>query len=148
VFSGGWNLEAAEAVCSDLSNDLMAGLGSLVDQSLLRRDDTADDSRFTMLETIREYGYTLLAERGEVNEAAARHAAYFLGVIDTAQHRYTTEQWHRSQLGAAARPGTTKIFAGPDLVTATATPLWVSGWRLDWGGNWVRLKSVPRAVSG
>jgi predicted ATPase/DNA-binding winged helix-turn-helix (wHTH) protein/predicted negative regulator of RcsB-dependent stress response len=82
AFVGGCTLEAAEAVCNtslDLGIDLFEGLSSLVDKNLIQRMDVLDsETRFTMLETIREYALERLASSGE--EAATRraHAAYCL----------------------------------------------------------------------
>lgn len=82
VFVGGCTLEAAEAVCDtnrDLGIDLFEGLSSLVDKNLVQRVDRAEgETRFAMLQTIREYALECLADSGE--EAAARraHAAYCL----------------------------------------------------------------------
>ena len=80
VFSGGWSLEAAEAVCDcDLET-----LASLVDKSLVREQD----GRFSMLETIREYAFERLGER-DGDEARNRHAAYFLaGAEANASERF------------------------------------------------------------
>ena len=59
VFVGGCTLEAAEAVCpaaGELEIDLLDGMASLVDKSLLRQEEQADgEPRFVMLETMREY---------------------------------------------------------------------------------------------
>jgi len=80
AFSGGWTLEAAEAVCNtrqDLGMDTFTGLSSLVDKSLIQvAGGNEHEARFTMLETIREYAHEKLIAHGE--EAAARrsHAAY------------------------------------------------------------------------
>jgi predicted ATPase/DNA-binding winged helix-turn-helix (wHTH) protein len=80
VFSGGWTLEAAEAVCNtrlDLEMDTLEGLSSLVDKNLVQVAAGDDrEPRFNMLETIREYAHETLVAHGE--EAATRraHAAY------------------------------------------------------------------------
>ena len=83
VFVGGCTLEAAEAVCEarrDLGMDILEGMASLVDKSLLRRRDAGhDEPRFEMLETVREYALARLAESGEEDTTARRaHAAYAL----------------------------------------------------------------------
>src|SRR5438067_257651 len=77
VFLGGCRQEAAEALCSaDL--DILDGLQSLVENSLLRRRADSDgEPRFWMLETIREYACELLERDGDAEEARRRHAAYF-----------------------------------------------------------------------
>lgn len=82
VFTGGFTLEAAECVSGttdELGLDLLDGMASMVDKSLVRQIEQKDgEPRFVMLETIREYGLEKLAASGE--EAATRraHAAYCL----------------------------------------------------------------------
>jgi predicted ATPase len=82
VFAGSCTMEAAEAVCDfaqDLGLDVLEGLGSLVDQSLLRRVEGAEgEPRFEMLATIREYALERLAEAGEEALTCRAHAAYWL----------------------------------------------------------------------
>jgi len=82
VFVGGCTLEAAEAVCNagdDLDIDLLDGVTSLVDKSLLSQIGPGDaEPRFTMLETIREYGRERLEQAGDLDTARRAHAAYFL----------------------------------------------------------------------
>jgi hypothetical protein len=80
VFAGGLTLESAEAVANhDGDLDVLAGMSSLIDKSLVRQIDRADgEPRFTMLETIREFALDQLG-RHPSEEAAARnaHATYF-----------------------------------------------------------------------
>ena len=91
VFVSGCGLEAVEAVCNtkqDLELDTLDGMASLVDKSLLRQVERAEgESRFVMLDTIREYSLERLAESGE--EAAIRraHAAYYLVLAEEGASR-------------------------------------------------------------
>jgi predicted ATPase/DNA-binding winged helix-turn-helix (wHTH) protein len=82
VFVGGCTLEAAEAACNtgrDLGVDLFEGLSSLVDKNLVQRVDRAEaETRFAMLETIREYALERLANSGEQSAIQRAHAAYCL----------------------------------------------------------------------
>jgi predicted ATPase/DNA-binding winged helix-turn-helix (wHTH) protein len=82
VFVGGCTLEAAEAVCNtvlDLGIDLFEGLSSLVAQNLVQRVDRAEaQSRFAMLQTIRDYALERLADSDEESATRRAHAAYFL----------------------------------------------------------------------
>jgi predicted ATPase len=82
VFVGGCTLEAIEAVCdtkSDLGLDLLDGMSSMVDKSLAQQIESAEgESRFVLLETIREYGLEKLAESGEEEQTKRAHAAYCL----------------------------------------------------------------------
>ena len=92
VFVGGCTLEAAEAVCdtkSDLGLDLLEGVDSLMDKSLLQKIEPArGEPRFVMLETIREYGLERLASSGEEPLTRRAHAAYFVVLAeDSASER-------------------------------------------------------------
>jgi predicted ATPase len=86
VFAGGFTLDAAEAVC-DAS---LEGLASLVDNSLLRSRAGREESRFRMLETVREYALERLHEAGEHAEVARRHALHYLRAADAAAPRVLT----------------------------------------------------------
>jgi len=79
VFVGGFTFEAAEAVCNvDGKLDILESLTSLVNNSLLRQEETADNEpRFGMLEIIRSYALERLAESGELETLRAQHAQYF-----------------------------------------------------------------------
>ncbi|MGA8272564.1 MAG: protein kinase [Candidatus Sulfotelmatobacter sp.] len=82
VFVGGCTLEAVESVCDtkqDLELDVLDGMASMVDKSLVRQIEQADgEPRFVMLETIREYGLGKMAESGEEMQTRKAHAAYCL----------------------------------------------------------------------
>jgi predicted ATPase len=82
VFVGGCNLEGAEAVCDtkgDLDVDLLDGMASMVDKSLVQQvEHTKDESRFVMLETVREYALEKLSASGEQAPTKRAHAAYCL----------------------------------------------------------------------
>jgi predicted ATPase len=82
VFVGGCTLEGVEAVCdtkSDLDLDLLDGTASMVDKSLLQQVEQANgESRFVMLETIREYAREKLEASLEEASTKRAHAAYCL----------------------------------------------------------------------
>jgi predicted ATPase/DNA-binding winged helix-turn-helix (wHTH) protein len=82
VFVGGCTLEATEAVCNtrrDLAIEPLEGLSSLVDKNLVQPMDRAQtESRFTMLETIREFALERLIENGDHSSVRRAHAAYCL----------------------------------------------------------------------
>ncbi|WP_190135714.1 AfsR/SARP family transcriptional regulator [Streptomyces longispororuber] len=87
VFAGGWDLEAAEAVCTGPAADLV---GALVDKSLVVATPGAgtDDGgmRYRMLETIHEYATERAAETPEVRAAAEhRHSAYVRALVERAE---------------------------------------------------------------
>lgn len=79
VFAGGATREAIESVAVDAREgwDTMVLLERLVDLSLMRQTNLEGKPRFSMFETIREFGVDQLAVEGESDEANQRHAAYF-----------------------------------------------------------------------
>jgi predicted ATPase len=83
VFVGGFTLEAAETVCnSENKFDILESLAALVDNSLLRQEETPDgEARFSMLEIIRAYAEERLAESGETPALQANPAHYFGNII-------------------------------------------------------------------
>ena len=88
VFVGGWTVEAAKAVCNadgELAFDVLDGLQSLLDQSLLHVGARPEgEPRFTMLETIREYAREHLDYGGEVALLRRLHATYYLALAEAA----------------------------------------------------------------
>ncbi len=81
VFAGGAGIEEVEAVCGD-GVDVLAGLESLVDKSLLRQSSApAGAPRFAMLGTIRDYAVERAAERGDTDRLRRRHAELFGSVV-------------------------------------------------------------------
>lgn len=96
VFSGGFTLEAAEEICAsrpgDVADgppidtaDVLDGVISLVEKSLLRPyDGPNDERRFRMLQTIREFGASALATAGDAGTTVARHAEWVAGVVEAA----------------------------------------------------------------
>jgi predicted ATPase/class 3 adenylate cyclase len=94
VFTGGWTLASAEAVCDPaaLGLDILEGLTSLVDKSLVRRADSAEGRpRFSMLETIREFGLEQLEGTGELDSVRRRHAEHFLAMAVESESHLTAD---------------------------------------------------------
>jgi predicted ATPase/class 3 adenylate cyclase len=87
AFRGGWTLDAAEEVGGpELEVDVVDGLGSLVDKSLVRQRETPDgEVRFRMLETIHEFAAEQLEESGEEEEIRRRHAEYLRDLAEEAE---------------------------------------------------------------
>ena len=75
VFAGGWMLEGAEAVgCGDdlASCDVLELLGQLVDKSLvIAGTESGSETRYRMLETIRQYAHEKLVEAGQARSSAS-----------------------------------------------------------------------------
>jgi predicted ATPase/DNA-binding CsgD family transcriptional regulator len=79
VFAGGFTLDAVRAVCEDPG--VLETLGRLVDKSLV----VAEEARYRLLETIREYAGARLAEASEGDRVKDLHLAYFLSVAEDAE---------------------------------------------------------------
>jgi non-specific serine/threonine protein kinase len=80
VFRGGFELDAAEAVCA--SEDLRAEaildlVAALVDKSIVLLEPAGNRARYRLLETIRDFGWTKLGEAGEAGMVRRRHRDWY-----------------------------------------------------------------------
>jgi predicted ATPase len=86
VFAGGFTLAAAEATLFGDDKhefDMLDMLESLLRKSLVREHSPLlGESRFGMLNMLREYARTKLEESGESALVRKRHAEYFLGLAE------------------------------------------------------------------
>lgn len=62
--------------------DLLTGL---VDRSLVTTDDQGPETRYGLLETVRQYASARLAHAGETEGLRGRHLAYYLTLAQTAE---------------------------------------------------------------
>ena len=88
VFVDSCSLEAIEAVATGVDNDIpdiLDGVSSLLDQSLLLAGNEEDEPRLHMLQIIREYGLERLQECGEAAEVQGIHALYYLTLAEMAE---------------------------------------------------------------
>jgi predicted ATPase/class 3 adenylate cyclase len=96
VFAGGARLHAIESVCpgEELNLDILDGLSSLVEKSLLRQVSDADgEPRFLMLGTIRDYSLERLEESGYAGDLRQKHAEHFAQLVtDAAPHLLATDK--------------------------------------------------------
>lgn len=88
IFAGGARLDAIEAVvpaAGALELDVLSGLMSLVDKSLLRQTGDIDgEPRFSMLETIREFAFEHLRQSADLEPIRLAHARHYLAFIESA----------------------------------------------------------------
>lgn len=134
VFAGGCTLTAAEAVCADESvqtAEVIDVLAHLVDKSLVVADQTADSTRYRLLETIRQYALAKLQVAGDLAGVSARHCAFFVAWAEqAAAHLNGSNQlaWldgyaaEHDNLRAAARWASASHYGEPALRLAAA--LW------------------------
>jgi predicted ATPase/DNA-binding CsgD family transcriptional regulator len=149
VFSGGFTLEAAQAVAAaHASSDALSVIAGLVNKSLLRHEAARiGEPRFGMLETIREYAWERLTAAGEAPESRDRHLAYFVGLAERAAALFNTQQAHewfttmeeeyenfRAALGWAAE----RVQTDADLRLASAIcRFWFFRGNVGEGYKWV-----------
>ncbi len=88
VFINGSTFEAIEKVCRENDEDILNALEGLVDQNLVQEtQDDAGQTRFYMLETVREYALEKLDEASayQVDALKRAHAEYFLSLAEQAE---------------------------------------------------------------
>jgi len=161
VFVGGCLLEEAEAVCgptAELGREVFDGLGALLDQSLVQRRDEPDgESRFGMLETIREFGLEQLGAGGEAEVMRQRHAHVFLALALDAEPHLTgkeAKQWLDRLERSMPNLRAALTWCLEQGAAETGLRLGAALWRywqmrgtLDEGRDWLAsLTALPHAV--
>ena len=155
VFVGGGTLEAIEAISAALKmseGGALDGAASLIDKSLLQAVGQEEETRFFMLETIREYGIQVLSNGKEAEKVRQAHAEYYLSLAEQAYHEFDGVQqseWLkrlereqdnvRAALSWLLEPGrTTKGARYVEMALRLSTVLWPF-----WGlrGNYSEARS-------
>lgn len=162
VFAAGCTYEATETVCAgtgDLDAEVIDGLASLVDKSLLQQHEAWGpsgfvESRFVMLETIREFALEQ-QESGELEDLRRRHAGYFLSLAERTYDELMSaardpwrEMWSVEWGNVRAALQWSLETRHPEIGLLLAGLLWVWCW-LDGPiemRDWVeRLLAIPEA---
>ena len=156
VFAGSFELDAAEDICADdfTGGELLDGVTSLVDKSILIRDEPGTVVRYRLLETIREYAQEKLRESGEHPALLQRHRDWYERLaVRAADEWISSDQvaWiarlerEQSNLRDALTFSITGNAPGvTGLRMATALyPFWLSRGRLSEGRRW-----LERALAG
>jgi non-specific serine/threonine protein kinase len=81
VFPGEFDLEAAEQICSGdgiAREDVFDVLAGLLDKSVVTRSPYAKDARYRLLETVRQYGQSVLGRSGQDGGLRRRHSDHYL----------------------------------------------------------------------
>ncbi len=101
VFSGGWNLEAAEALAASTGHtsanrsdsDVLEGLSQLVDKSLVAaRASMTGSTRYGLLAPVRQYGQEQLATRPNAERVHAAHTTVFTQLAEQAEPQLSGDQ--------------------------------------------------------
>jgi len=85
VFAGGWSFDAAETVCAGMGiedADVLDLLTHLVEKSLVAADEQRGESRYRLLETIRQFAHEKLRESGESEALRRRHIEFFVQLAE------------------------------------------------------------------
>jgi predicted ATPase/DNA-binding winged helix-turn-helix (wHTH) protein len=153
VFPAGFTVEAAHCVSGPDIEDqwrIIDLLGNLVGKSLLHLDVSAPTPRYRLLETIRLYALEELADSGETDLTARRHASYFQRISEQAVadwKRQATADWRQVYRGYVddVRAALKWAFSeNGDKETGVRTlqnsiPFWVEFSLLDECRRWVSL---------
>jgi predicted ATPase len=90
VFAAGCTLEAAETVANlDAPFEVLEGMTSLLDTSLLRTEEQDAEPRYAMLATIREFAQERSFESGEEPASRDRHARFYRDLAERAAPEIT-----------------------------------------------------------
>ncbi|GLX99335.1 hypothetical protein [Herbidospora sp. NBRC 101105] len=95
VFDGGFDLEAAQAVCG--GGDVTHAVAALVDKSLVMRSETSEGVRFRLPATVRAFGAEWLVRAGEREATEHRHFRHFRRLARRAEAEWQGGQlrWYR-----------------------------------------------------
>jgi predicted ATPase len=134
VFAGGWTAEAAQAVLGE-SGAVLPVLEALHQASLLQQQTVADETRFLMLETIREFALEQLQTRGEAATAQQHHAEYYAQFSMTAYVELLRAEAPRWRARVAAEQDNLRMafrWALEHQAHATALRIATGVWRFHW----------------
>jgi len=84
VFSGGFDLEAAEAVLPDDEADgiyVLDDLSELVDRSLVVAGESGGEMRYRLLQTMRQYAAEQLGQGEQQSALQRRHTTYYARLV-------------------------------------------------------------------
>ncbi|HRF59666.1 MAG TPA: tetratricopeptide repeat protein [Fimbriimonadaceae bacterium] len=139
VFTGGWTLEAAEAIGG--APDVLDRLSSLVDRSLVVVDHRPPETRYQMLETLREYAAERLRESGQEPVVRERHLAHFAAVGSRLAAKWESPELAKVLAQVEADLGNFRTAIAetrnPDpSISTVAVALLASLWRYwEWRGS-------------
>ena len=156
AFAGETPLEAIEAVCEGLRVDVLTPVAGLVDKNLLLRVGDGE-TRFGMLETIREFAEERLELTGEADAVRRRHAAWFLGLAQRAERFIWSEHqtaWleRLERAHDNVRVALNWCLSGRDeetgvLLAASMHRFWFARGYIREGRRWCQIAASKQQVS-
>lgn len=150
VFPGGCDLDTAERVCADdtiAADDVADHLHALVEKSLVLAVPVDGELRFTQLQTLAQYGFERLTERGDAVRIRDAMAAHFSRLCSQSAAAFTGDQQRRwltamdrdhDNLRAALDWAVANDDAETALMIAggAAWPHWLTGMVVE-GRRWI-----------
>ncbi len=160
IFAGSFSEDAAAAVVADAGLDVLDGLTSLVEKSLLVGSEMRGETRFHMLETVREFARERVVEAGEERAARLRHCEWVVqflaGEHDSLMAVHTRQAAHEriasEEMGARlALRFAASTEGDPELAWQLfirfGTPLILSyAQSAEVLANYELLKAIPRSA--
>ncbi|MFD9669118.1 ATP-binding protein [Rhodococcus sp. NPDC059968] len=94
VFSGSFTLDAVEGICTDIAgaDKVVDVVASLIDKSILIREEVAGSVRYRLLETLRDYGMERLQETSEFASLLRRHGDWYEQLVLRAESDWISPQ--------------------------------------------------------
>lgn len=151
VFTGSFELDAVEGICSggDISASTAVDLvQSLIDKSILTREDYGRTVRYRLLDILRSFGKELLADLEVTDERRELHAAWYFNLVDTAEKEWLSARqsyWLARLLGEHANIQAALTFALDKSNFSAAADcslglwryyFWARGWMIE-GCHWL-----------
>jgi len=135
LFAGSFSLRSAEEVCgwgdgAVPTADVLDVLGRLVDKSLVLVERHGAETRYRLLETIRQYARGRLREAGELDEIDSRHRGYFLALAEAHDPELTARIGNETPLALEVEVDNLRAALGsalahdPEEALRLAVALW------------------------
>ncbi|MDG3009527.1 protein kinase [Rhodococcus sp. D2-41] len=146
LFPGGFDLDAAEHVCGIDTPILLDALASLVDKSILIREETRGEVRFRMLDAVRAYGRGKVARTGAYAELRRRRRDWYTRLALGAEADWVSPRqidWiarlrqELPNLREAFEDGLTESGEDALAIAAGLGPFWLACGLLEKGRRWL-----------
>ncbi|MGW4339519.1 protein kinase domain-containing protein [Rhodococcus koreensis] len=148
VFAGSFELDAAQDICAkDLApEDLLDIVTSLVDKSILIREDAGAVVRFRMLKTLRDYGREISEHVGEYQSLRRQHHDWYQQLALKAEAEWISPRQleriarinrEQSNLREAMEFALLEAVDAGLRIAAALTPFWLARGQLNEGRRWL-----------
>ncbi len=140
TFLGGFDLDAAHAVAGEADlprHQILDHLIGLVDKSLVAADNTQQNTRYRMLETVRHYALEKLAAAGESETMRLRHRDHYTALFEnraSTGHRWQIEDAEAEISNLRSAFTWSRTHGGIDFaarLAAALLPLWIHSRSLE-----------------